>query len=64
MSRLAGEHFRADGRPKRSYPSKGAAEAGLPPGQYAYRCGSCGRWHRATGELPRAGDGWRLEGAA
>lgn len=47
-TRLVGEHFRRDGRPKRAWPTKIKAETGIDRDQIAYRCGFCGRWHRAT----------------
>lgn len=50
---LVGEHFRHDGRPKKRYVTKVSAEIDIirdcmDRSQYAYRCGFCGFWHRAT----------------
>jgi hypothetical protein len=48
MKRLVGEHFKRDGTPKRSWPTKVKAQTGIPLNQHAYLCGVCGLWHRAT----------------
>ena len=46
--RLLGEHFRADGKPKKAYANRCAALYLAPLNATAYRCSWCGHWHRAT----------------
>lgn len=48
MSRVIGEHFKADGRPKKPFASKPEArEFALRVKQHAYYCHFCRRWHVA-----------------
>jgi hypothetical protein len=51
--RLIGEHFRSDGRPKRGFPNRAAAERFLERtggrGRFGiYCCSFCSRWHLAS----------------
>ena len=52
-NKLVSEHFRHDGRPKQAYATKVICEIDIihdhmDRQQYAYLCGFCGFWHRAT----------------
>ena len=48
MTRLVGEHFRADGKPKKGYRDRRAALYLADRNTTIYRCTLCGAWHRAT----------------
>ena len=44
--KLQGEHFRPDGQPKRTWPTRAEAErAAYLHNREAYRCTFCGCWH-------------------
>jgi hypothetical protein len=55
--RIVGEHFKADGKPKRRFPTREAAERHARRyhlvDKCVYRCGFCGDWHFATERRPR-----------
>ena len=45
-TRLLGEHFRPDGKPKQSYRTEVKAyDAAKLHGKTYYRCSFCGKWH-------------------
>lgn len=51
--RILGEHFRADGRPKRGFENHFVADAQAREyGLVAYECSVCGRWHLASPPEP------------
>lgn len=48
MRRYLPEHFKRNGKPKRSYTQEEAVAATKKfPDQKAYQCGECGAWHLA-----------------
>lgn len=51
-SRLIGEHFRADGKPKRRFPTRAAAQKHAHRHAHdnviIYPCTFCSGWHYAT----------------
>ena len=48
MTRLVGEHFTREGRPKKAYRDQRAALYQAARNTTIYRCTLCGAWHRAT----------------
>jgi hypothetical protein len=52
FTRLVGEHFRDDGKPKKRFASERAALECIERYGYldkvAYHCGFCGGWHLGT----------------
>lgn len=54
--RLVGEHFRADGKPKRRFPTREAAVRFADKHGHTnlcvYKCDFCGGYHYATQRLP------------
>ena len=63
MTRLIGEHFKRDGRPKHPYSSKAEAKRaalrlrGYEHDVHVYFCQFCQQWHLATtrGHVPTKG---------
>lgn len=54
--RIVGEHFTADGKPKRRFDTHAEAEAYAETYGYSvlvYPCTFCGGWHLATRRTPR-----------
>jgi hypothetical protein len=57
MKRLVGEHFKLDGRPKRSFPTREAAQRHALKYHHGhldiYQCSFCQAWHFATRQTGR-----------